>query len=78
MAKTNGYPGYCCLVSTAGSRVEVGLEHKEAELELEDRRDLWILDPGVEWAFLLFMVPLLLLLPLPLPLFPLPLPLPYP
>jgi len=79
VAKTNEYPGYCCLVSTAGSRDEVALEpDNEAELELEDRRDEWILDPGVEWAFLLFMVPLLPLLPLPLLPLPLPLPVPYP
>jgi len=40
VAKTNEYPGYCCLVSTAGSRDEVALEpDNEAGLELEDRRD---------------------------------------
>jgi hypothetical protein len=63
VAKTNEYPGYCCLVSIAGSRDEVALEtDKEAELVLEDRREDSILDPGVEWA-LLFVVPSPLLMP---------------
>jgi len=50
-------------VSTAGSRDELALEpDKEAELELEDRREDWTLDSGVERA-LDFVIPSPLLFP---------------